>query len=177
MTSPNPFLSTKHELKHEGIIPDVVPQSFEPSVLFSVLYGKAVAFGAEVERDQVLQEPRVRFDNSKSPEGEEASAKREKTTYTLVMADPDAPSRAQPNRREWRHWVVSLPGFIEDGWGMGVCHGGEGRYLTSALFRKMVLDPWIEVYHAWRGFCEDQEFVHPLLSSHTPRWYWTPSLQ
>ncbi|KAG0323005.1 hypothetical protein BG000_002750, partial [Podila horticola] len=27
--------------------------------------------------------------------------------YTLIMTDPDAPSRSNPKFREWRHWVVS----------------------------------------------------------------------
>lgn len=26
--------------------------------------------------------------------------------YTLIMTDPDAPSRANPKVREWHHWVV-----------------------------------------------------------------------
>uniref|UniRef100_A0A7E4W060 Phosphatidylethanolamine-binding protein n=1 Tax=Panagrellus redivivus TaxID=6233 RepID=A0A7E4W060_PANRE len=31
--------------------------------------------------------------------------------YTLVMIDPDAPSRANPSRREFLHWlVVNIPG-------------------------------------------------------------------
>lgn len=31
--------------------------------------------------------------------------------YTLILTDPDAPSRKQPTRREWRHWaVVNIPG-------------------------------------------------------------------
>ncbi len=31
--------------------------------------------------------------------------------YTLLMTDPDAPSRAQPEFREWHHWlVVNIPG-------------------------------------------------------------------
>lgn len=31
--------------------------------------------------------------------------------YTLVMNDPDAPSRAQPKFREWHHWcVANIPG-------------------------------------------------------------------
>lgn len=31
--------------------------------------------------------------------------------YTLVMNDPDAPSRAEPRFREWHHWcVVNIPG-------------------------------------------------------------------
>uniref|UniRef100_A0A8C6ZEI7 Phosphatidylethanolamine binding protein 4 n=1 Tax=Nothoprocta perdicaria TaxID=30464 RepID=A0A8C6ZEI7_NOTPE len=27
--------------------------------------------------------------------------------YVLVMVDPDAPSRADPSQRFWRHWLVS----------------------------------------------------------------------
>lgn len=31
--------------------------------------------------------------------------------YTLVLTDPDAPSRLQPKYREWHHWlVVNIPG-------------------------------------------------------------------
>ena len=31
--------------------------------------------------------------------------------YTIVMTDPDAPSRADPKYGEWRHWVVvNVPG-------------------------------------------------------------------
>lgn len=31
--------------------------------------------------------------------------------YTLILTDPDAPSRAQPTSREWQHWtVVNIPG-------------------------------------------------------------------
>lgn len=37
--------------------------------------------------------------------------------YTLIMTDPDAPSRAQPKFREFRHWLVAnIPGNkIEQG--------------------------------------------------------------
>lgn len=31
--------------------------------------------------------------------------------YTLIMTDPDAPSRAEPTFREWHHWIVgNIPG-------------------------------------------------------------------
>lgn len=31
--------------------------------------------------------------------------------YTLIMTDPDAPSRANPTYREFKHWViVNIPG-------------------------------------------------------------------
>ncbi|XP_048657554.1 phosphatidylethanolamine-binding protein 4 isoform X7 [Marmota marmota marmota] len=28
-------------------------------------------------------------------------------TYTLMMVDPDAPSRSEPTKRYWRHWLVT----------------------------------------------------------------------
>ncbi|XP_066570564.1 phosphatidylethanolamine-binding protein 4 [Amia ocellicauda] len=30
-----------------------------------------------------------------------------KMTYTLIMVDPDAPSRSNPTRCSWRHWLVA----------------------------------------------------------------------
>jgi phosphatidylethanolamine-binding protein len=31
--------------------------------------------------------------------------------YTLIMVDPDAPSRQKPKFREWQHWlIVNIPG-------------------------------------------------------------------
>ena len=37
--------------------------------------------------------------------------------YTLIMTDPDAPSRAEPTFREWHHWLVgNIPGNnLKDG--------------------------------------------------------------
>ena len=48
---------------------------------------------------QVQHEPRVHW--HADPE----------SFYTLIMTDPDAPSRAEPKAREWHHWlVVNIPG-------------------------------------------------------------------
>ncbi|CAK9302838.1 unnamed protein product [Gordionus sp. m RMFG-2023] len=34
----------------------------------------------------------------------------EDSLYTLIKIDPDAPSKADPTSREWRHWlVVNIP--------------------------------------------------------------------
>ncbi|KAM6040560.1 phosphatidylethanolamine-binding protein 4 isoform 2-T2 [Chlamydotis macqueenii] len=44
--------------------------------------------------------PRVRY-----PRAEKSK------TYVLVLVDPDAPSRANPKNRYWRHWLVAdIPG-------------------------------------------------------------------
>ncbi|KAG6329447.1 hypothetical protein ID866_9642 [Astraeus odoratus] len=31
----------------------------------------------------------------------------DEVSYTLVMTDPDAPSRKKPNFAQWRHWVAT----------------------------------------------------------------------
>uniref|UniRef100_A0A8D2I1Q6 Phosphatidylethanolamine binding protein 4 n=1 Tax=Urocitellus parryii TaxID=9999 RepID=A0A8D2I1Q6_UROPR len=31
----------------------------------------------------------------------------EGATYTLMMVDPDAPSRSEPTKKYWRHWLVT----------------------------------------------------------------------
>ncbi|KAH6903071.1 phosphatidylethanolamine-binding protein [Coprinopsis sp. MPI-PUGE-AT-0042] len=89
-------------LKEEQIIPDVIPESFTPSVLFTIIYrGKEVLLGSQVPRDDTLDEPDVKITPLALPsEGMNA-------TYTLVMTDPDAPSRADPKFGQWRHWVVT----------------------------------------------------------------------
>ncbi|NXO05135.1 PEBP4 protein, partial [Rhinopomastus cyanomelas] len=44
--------------------------------------------------------PRVRY-----PQADKSKS------YVLVLVDPDAPSRANPTRRFWRHWLVTdIPG-------------------------------------------------------------------
>ncbi|XP_053319059.1 phosphatidylethanolamine-binding protein 4 [Spea bombifrons] len=33
--------------------------------------------------------------------------------YTLIMVDPDAPSRSNPKHKFWRHWLVAdIPGLV-----------------------------------------------------------------
>lgn len=35
--------------------------------------------------------------------------------YTLLLVDPDAPSRTDPKNREFRHWLVmNIPGTMVD---------------------------------------------------------------
>lgn len=43
--------------------------------------------------------------------------------YTLLMIDPDAPTRQSPKFKEWQHWlVVNIPGN-------NVSQGDEKTYL------------------------------------------------
>ena len=113
MTSP--LDSTVVALKREGIIPDVIPPNFTQTLLFSIVYptGCEVATGNALLREDTLDEPDVvitpmnlPFANADST-GEGDDLARE-ASYTLVMVDPDAPSREYSTYRQFRHWLVRI---------------------------------------------------------------------
>lgn len=61
--------------------------------------GKIVRLGNEIAPKDVRDVPEIEY--FVKPDG----------FYTLLMTDPDAPSRQNPIRREWLHWlVVNIPG-------------------------------------------------------------------
>ncbi|CAH1284670.1 unnamed protein product [Diabrotica balteata] len=85
--------------KSNKVSPDVV--SAVPDKLLQVTYkaDKKVELGNELTPTQVLEQPQLTY------EGEDNSF------YTLILTDPDAPSRSNPKSREWNHWlVVNIPG-------------------------------------------------------------------
>ena len=56
--------------------------------------------GVELTPTQVKDAPKVEW----KADGE--------SYYTLIMTDPDAPSRKDPKMREWHHWLVgNIPEF------------------------------------------------------------------
>lgn len=57
---------------------------------------KTVNLGNEIAPVDVKEQPKVTYKANPND------------FYTLIMTDPDAPSRANPVRREFRHWLVSL---------------------------------------------------------------------
>ncbi|KAG6890530.1 hypothetical protein C0995_007732 [Termitomyces sp. Mi166 len=89
-------------LQREDVIPDVVPPDFLPTIFFTVVWpnGKEATLGNFLTREDTLEEPQIHVSPSSSLEASTAS-------YTLVMTDPDAPSRADPKYRQFRHWVVT----------------------------------------------------------------------
>jgi hypothetical protein len=113
MTSP--LESTVIALKREGIIPDVIPPNFTPTLLFSILYptGREVTTGNTLLMEDTLDEPEIvitpmnlPFANADSTgEGDDFA---KEVSYTLVMTDPDAPSAENPKYRQYRHWVVRI---------------------------------------------------------------------
>ncbi|KAF9258751.1 PEBP-like protein [Marasmius fiardii PR-910] len=107
----DPLSAVVSALKREQIIPDIIPEDFSPSVLFSIIYpsGKEAILSTELTREEALEEPQINFtpmNVSDEAAGDSTSTEGE-TTYTLVMTDPDAPSRAEPKFRQFRHWVIT----------------------------------------------------------------------
>ncbi|EDW24561.1 GL24219 [Drosophila persimilis] len=87
----------------EDIVPDVVDSV--PKGRLQVMYGGNlfVEQGNALTPTQVKDEPKVTWE---SDEGQERD-----TLLTLLMVDPDAPSRADPEFREILHWaMVNIPG-------------------------------------------------------------------
>jgi len=90
--------SLRGTLKEHGIIPDVV-DDFTPTALLSIEYpkGKSVSLGNTLSPDATQEQPIIRI----TPDGGGEA------TYTVVLTDPDAPSRDDPKWSEFCHWIVT----------------------------------------------------------------------
>ncbi|CAG2107976.1 unnamed protein product, partial [Medioppia subpectinata] len=85
--------------QNDHIVPDVINAC--PSTTSKITFpGKvAVNLGTHLTPDQTSQQPQVEWPTKCGG------------LYTLAMVDPDAPSRAEPTLRNWRHWLVmNIPG-------------------------------------------------------------------
>lgn len=109
----DPLSTVIASLKRESIIPDVLPEDFYPSSLFSIVWpnGKEAVLGNELTREDTLDEPSINFAPMNVPPEQadssgEAGSVRD-LTYTVVMFDPDAPSKADPKFKCFRHWVIT----------------------------------------------------------------------
>jgi len=80
------------------IVPDVIDNAPKGSAQVSYPSGVTVNFGDELTPTQVKDIPTVKW-NSESG-----------ILYTLLMTDPDAPTRSNATFGEVRHWlVVNIP--------------------------------------------------------------------
>ncbi|XP_075148656.1 protein D3-like [Haematobia irritans] len=89
---------SKAMLLHE-VIPDLLDEG--PRETLKVTFGNGVTVnkGNELTPTQVQNEPNVEWEAG------------EGVFYTLLMTEPDAPSRNDLTMREWQHWlVVNIPG-------------------------------------------------------------------
>ncbi|KAK3595327.1 hypothetical protein CHS0354_004482 [Potamilus streckersoni] len=84
--------------KNDGVVPEVINEV--PPKLLQVQYGSIdVLPGMILTPAWVKDPPTVEY------QGEDGAY------YTLIMLDPDAPSRMNPVSREWQHWLVTnIPG-------------------------------------------------------------------
>lgn len=114
-------------MKKLHIIPDVI--SSEPTEFLNVTYGKDKADrGNELTPTIVKDKPNVSW------EAEEGSF------YTLIMTDPDAPSRNNPKMREWHHWLIgNIPGNQIDKGEVLTDYVGSGPPQGSGLHRYVFL--------------------------------------
>ncbi|MFH4979470.1 hypothetical protein AB6A40_006179 [Gnathostoma spinigerum] len=92
-------MSVASSFQQHGVIPDVVAQA--PTHLLKASFDSGVQAdcGNTLTPTQVKNPPHVTWDAEPG------------ALYTLVMTDPDAPSRSNPQFREWHHWlVINIPG-------------------------------------------------------------------
>lgn len=106
----DPLASVVETLKHQHIIPDIVPESFNPTFLFSIVYpgGKEVLLGNEFTVEETQDEPSITFTPLNIPPEQADSDSSNEVSYTLAMVDPDAPSGAEPLYKSFRHWLVRI---------------------------------------------------------------------
>ena len=97
-------MSSIETLTENEVLKDVLGMSAPSAgmaagtVALRVVYEGAgpVECGCDMRPSATKEQPRV------YATGLRAGAK-----YTLIMSDPDAPSRAAPRCREWLHWIVA----------------------------------------------------------------------
>ncbi|XP_046804328.1 phosphatidylethanolamine-binding protein homolog F40A3.3-like isoform X2 [Lucilia cuprina] len=85
--------------KAHQLIPDVI--SVPPAEFLKVIYpsGVIVDKGNKLTPTQVKETPSVEWTHESNQ------------FYTLTFTDPDAPSRKNPQFREYQHWIVAnIPG-------------------------------------------------------------------
>ncbi|PPQ83168.1 hypothetical protein CVT25_005415 [Psilocybe cyanescens] len=101
----NQATDTIRLLKAGRVIPDVIPTSsnFSPDVFFSIIWpsnGTEVTEpGSTVPKGLTNDEPQIKLLPT--------FVSNDEALYTIVMTDPDAPSRVDPKFGEWRHWILS----------------------------------------------------------------------
>lgn len=88
------------------------------------------------------------------------------TLYTLLMVDPDAPSRENPKMRSWRHWIVTNikgndihRGFIETYYAKPSPPKGTGYHRYILLVYEQPQRLYLEKNHNSRGKFSVKDFA------------------
>jgi len=93
--------SVRDELKKSEIIPDVI-DDFHPSLLLQVSYPSShqtANLGNTIKPSDAQDTPVIELHSS--------DAATHGSSYTLVLTDPDAPSREDPKWSEFCHWIAT----------------------------------------------------------------------
>ncbi|KAI9819516.1 MAG: hypothetical protein M1827_006964 [Pycnora praestabilis] len=97
----NTVQSVRDALKESEIIPDVIDE-FKPSIFIQLSFPtnhQSVSLGNTLNPADVQEIPTFEFQSS----GASSSG----SLYTLVLTDPDAPSRVNPEWSEICHWILT----------------------------------------------------------------------
>lgn len=125
----NPLFRIKTKMEEAQVVPDMIDSV--PVDILRITYGARtkVQMGNELTPTQVKDLPtEVRWPTQP------------KALYTLIMADLDAPSRADPKDREGLHWlVVNIPGNDLDMGEVFTEYIGSGAPLGTGLHRYVTL--------------------------------------
>ncbi|KAK8787112.1 hypothetical protein V5799_023113 [Amblyomma americanum] len=79
----------------EALVPDVIPKMAKQALGVTFQRGVEVRMGNTLTCDQTATAPEsISFKGPSS------------AYYTVMMVDPDAPSRVSARLRHWRHWLV-----------------------------------------------------------------------
>ncbi|XP_012161885.1 protein D2 isoform X2 [Ceratitis capitata] len=113
--------------KQHKVVPDVIPVA--PREFLKINYkGVTAENGIELTPTQVAAQPTIEW-NAES-----------EAFYTLIMTDPDAPSRKDPKFREFHHWLVAnIPGGNVNNGDVLTAYVGSGPPQGTGLHRYVFL--------------------------------------
>lgn len=132
-------------LRKDEVIPDVVPDFTPEGVITAVYPGElAVTLGNELSPEQTRSRPEVHFTPT------DPYKYSQDDLFTLVMTDPDAPSRTEKKWSEYCHWVktdiklVPSPGVattadLNNNGSTGIDYMGPGPPPNTGLHRYVFL--------------------------------------
>uniref|UniRef100_A0A1A9ZSW7 Uncharacterized protein n=1 Tax=Glossina pallidipes TaxID=7398 RepID=A0A1A9ZSW7_GLOPL len=118
----------ENAFEEHKVVPDVIDTA--PQQFLDVIYDKDIKAekGVQLTPTQVKNEPTVMW------------AADEGAYYSLIMTDPDAPSRAEPKFREFRHWLVAnIPGNQVEKGEVIAAYVGSGPPKGTGLHRYVFL--------------------------------------
>ncbi|XP_018796172.1 PREDICTED: protein D2-like [Bactrocera latifrons] len=119
--------STDVVFKQHKVVPDVIPVA--PKQFLKVSYKNVlVENGKELTPTQVAAQPSIEWNAENN------------VFYTIIMTDPDAPSRSNPKFREFNHWLVTnIPGTDISSGDVLTAYVGSGPPQGTGLHRYVFL--------------------------------------